>query len=90
MVRRPNVNITLEELRQLIQDHKEKGRELIAQIRLLESHYNKLQEYYGEWENQMNSIQNAINKLSEEEGVPIEKIEEYDALSDMLGDLQND
>lgn len=87
-MRKPDATINLEELKRKIQEHKDKGRELIVALKCLISHFERMQEYYSEWEDRMNAIQNEINKASEEHGVPIEQIEEYDALADMLGGTQ--
>ena len=87
-IRKPDADISLTELKQIIQEHKEKGRELVAGMKILLSHAEKMEEYYSEWESRANEIQEAINNLSKEQGIPLGQIEEYDALTDMLGGLQ--
>lgn len=86
-VRTPDKSISLEELKHLVKKHKERGRELITEIKKLEAHYDKMNEYYEQWEEDILSISKEIDNLKVSHGVTIEQVEEYDALKDILGDL---
>lgn len=85
-IREPNKSLTLDELRKEIEKHKEEGRKIVADIKILLSHYKKMEEYYSEWEDELNNIQNKINKASQDYGIPVKEVEEYDALSDVFGE----
>ena len=87
-VRKPDQSLNLADLKEEIYRHKEKGRQIAADLKNLSSHYEKMQEYYEEWENQLNKIQEAINQASEEHSIPKEEVEEYDVLSDLFGESQ--
>lgn len=84
-IRQPNQCLSLAELRELIRKHKARGREIIKELKNLQAHWEKMQEYYEEWEADLNKIQDAINEASIEHKVPPQEIEEYDALEDLLG-----
>lgn len=84
-VRKPDATISLHELRQQIIRHKEKGRHIVAEIKKLEAHFEKMQEYYEEWEKELNSIQETITAAEKEHGIQAREVEEFDPLDDLLG-----
>lgn len=84
---RVDASITLEELKKLIAKHKEEGRKLIAEMKRLQSHFEKMQAYYSDWEDDMTTLERLVDDTKKEHGLPIEKIEEYDALDDILSDI---
>lgn len=86
-VRAPDISISLEELKLLIRKHKERGRELIVEIKKLEAHFDRMNEYYEQWEDDILAINKEIDKLKVSHGITIEQVEEYDALKDIMGDL---
>lgn len=86
-IRAPNQSIQLDELHNEIVKVKDKGIEVVRRLKILLSHFEKTQEYYEEWENDLNKIQEKINTASVEHKLPIAQIEEYDALTDALGDI---
>lgn len=88
--RQPNKSLSLEEIRELIHTHKEKGRKIIADLAKLHNHYTKMQEYYSEWEDELNVIQRHIDVAAEEHGIPAKEVEEYDALADVLSDISGE
>ncbi len=77
---------TLDQIKQAIRKHKERGKWIINETRILESHFTKMQEYYMEWESDMLTIQREIEKAKDKYGIPETEIEEFDALSDLLGE----
>lgn len=77
--RKSNADLELADIRNKIIKHREKGLILI-------SHFNKMQEYYEQWETELNEIQEAITKISEEHGVSTKEVEQYDALADVFGE----
>ena len=83
-VRKPDTTISLEDLKKLIRKHKEQGRNLIGEMRSLLSHAEKMQEYYSEWEDRLNQIQNSINELSTEHDVI--DVDDYDMVGEVLGE----
>lgn len=85
--RMPDASISLEDLKKLIAVHKEEGRKLIGEMKKLQSHFEKMQEYYSEWEDDMTALEGLIDQHKEEHGLPIEKIVEYNVLDDIMGDL---
>jgi len=66
----------LKELRQAIEAHKVEGKKII-------SHFHKMQEYYSDWEDRLIELEYAIQKIEKEQGIPREKIEEPEVVSDM-------
>ena len=87
-IRKPDQSLNLAELREEVYKHKEKGRLIVADLKSLLSHYEKMQEYYEEWESELNRIQEAINQASEKHNIPKEEVEEYDILSELFGESQ--
>lgn len=72
----------LDELRQAIDFHSREGKKII-------SHFNKMQEYYDEWQSRLIEIDNAIENQAKEHGLSREEILapiETDVL-DILDDL---
>lgn len=59
----------LDELRKAINAHKEEGRKLI-------SHFNKMQEYYSDWEDRLVEIDNAVERIKKEHGISRDEIVE--------------
>lgn len=89
-MRVPNRDVTLEELKYLITVHKEEGRKIVKELQKLQSHYEKMETLYSDWEDDMVALERIIDGAKSEHSLPIEKIEEYDVLADALGGLQND
>lgn len=85
-VREPNKSLSLKELRDVISDHKEKGRKLVAELNKIRAHAAKMEEYYSAWEDELALIHNMIVKASAEHGITQDKVEEYDALEDVFGE----
>jgi hypothetical protein len=58
----------------------EEGRKII-------NHFNKLEEYYNDWQDRLYRIELKIQEAEKETGLDVEEIAEYDALADALTDL---
>jgi len=48
------------------------------------NHYNKLEEYYGDWEDRLYKIEKKIQEAELTLGLDKQEIEQYDALEDAL------
>lgn len=83
--RAPNQTMPLEELRKKVWKHKQEGREIIKKMITLQAHFEKMQEYYEEWEEKLKAIDDDIQAAAAEHGIPPQEVEEYDALDDLLG-----
>lgn len=86
MPREPNKSLTLQEIREVIEKHKEKGRKIVADLQRLQGHYVKMQEYYSAWEDELDDIQKLIDEAAKANGIDPDAVEEFDALADALGD----
>lgn len=70
----------LGELRERWRKLKEEGE---LQVAKYISHMKKMEEYYSDWEDRLNAIQEEINKLEDEHGIKPEIIVEYDLTQDL-------
>lgn len=70
----------LDELREEARKVKEEGEAMMATFK---SHFRKMEEYYSDWEDRMNAIQNKVNQAEEEHGISAEKLLEYDLTQDL-------
>lgn len=78
MIKAKKQEIDLDQLREDIIKHKEEGKKII-------SHFKKLEEYYSDWEDRMNAIENRISEAEDSSGLTKQEITQYDALQDALG-----
>lgn len=69
--------VDLNSLKDKIARHKEEGEKII-------SHFNKMKEYYDDWENRLMSIEYEIVVAEEKLGLTREQITEYDATADLI------
>lgn len=77
-MRKARADLDLNDLRARIIRHKEEGAKII-------SHFNKMQEYYDEWQDRLNTIQEEINSAERDYGIPPKEIQEYTLLDNILG-----
>ena len=59
---------TLDELREAIAKHKEEGAKIIK-------HFKKMEEYYSDWEDKLNQIEEAIQEATSIAGINKQEIE---------------
>jgi uncharacterized protein YydD (DUF2326 family) len=69
--------IDLHAIREEIVKHVDEGKKII-------SHYNKMLEYYSDWEDRLNAIDKKIAEAEEATGLTKDEIVEYDALAEAL------
>lgn len=65
--------IDLADLRERIEKHKEDGEKII-------SHFNKMQEYYSNWEDRLLVLEKEISEAESTLGLTKEEVTEYNAL----------
>lgn len=75
-IKKPVKELDLQELRDEIVEIKKEGEKII-------SHFNKMQEYYSDWEDRLLKIEYAILEAEEQHGLTREEVVEYNALDDI-------
>lgn len=70
----------LQELRTRFYALKEEGERMCSNF---VAHAKKMEEYYSDWEDRLNAIQEEINKLEKDYGIGAEEIIEYDLTQDL-------
>lgn len=87
-VRKPKSSVSLDDLKIVIRKHKEEGRRIVAEMKKIISHHQKMEEIYSDWERDMVTIDKLIEEKKEEYGVTSEEIEEDDVLQEFLSEGQ--
>lgn len=64
---KPYADMTLDDVRKLIAENRERGLQI-------QSHYKKLEQEYSDWEDQINEIEKIILQMQEDTGINREEI----------------